>query len=156
MSIISALHDFKLPKEATCWITDFLANRRQGTRIGHDLSTWAPITSGVPQGSVIGPLLFCMVIDNLSLVNRNSRMIKYAEDNSILSFMRKLADDTTQEEWHNVFNWSESVGLPINMSKSRIVNFVTKKGLHISPVCDPSDCIWICLHTLSAIPKAQL
>ena len=138
-SVRRAVIDFSLPKEAAAWISDFLTNRRQRTRVGTDLSAWSPVTSGVPQGSVTGPLLFCMVLDSLSPLHSNNSMIKYADDVSILCFTRSPHDDTLQSEWDNIVKWSNYIGLPINTSKCAVVNFITKKNLPVSPVSVTSD-----------------
>lgn len=134
-SIQQAAINFKLPKEAASWISDFLSNRRQRTRIGDNLSSWTPVTSGVPQGSVIGPLLFCMVLNSLSPLSSRSVMIKYADDVSVLTFSRIPTDDTLQAEWDNIVAWSDGVGLPINTSKCAVLNFVTKHSITLQPVC---------------------
>ena len=61
--------------------------------IADKFSNWASVRSGVPQGSVVGPILFCMATDTLSPVCSNSVMVKYADDVSILHFLRKSDDD---------------------------------------------------------------
>ncbi len=132
--ISKAMTKFNFPREAVYWISNFLSHRRQRTRINGALSTWAPVTSGVPQGSVIGPLLFCVVLDSLSPRCDNSLMIKYADDVTILHFVRTASDDSLQLEWDNITSWSNTTGLPVNAAKCAVMDFNTKKNLVLSPV----------------------
>lgn len=138
-AIFQAMLTFNFPREATAWIMDFLSNRRQRTRVDASLSSWKDVTSGVPQGSVIGPLLFCMVLDSLSPLCSNTTMIKYADDVTILHFVRNPSDDSLQSEWDHVTSWSTTTGLPINSEKCAVMDFITKKSLRLPPVLTSED-----------------
>ena len=90
----------------------------------------------VPQGSVLGPILFSIVIDSLSCVHANSFCMKYADDITFLHFVRDLREEKLQVEWDNVCHWSEVNSQPINFSKSCIMDIVTKQGLSLSEIRD--------------------
>ena len=130
-TIMDSVTKLRLPKQSVHWIHSFLTGRRQSVRIGSDVSSWTDITSGVPQGSVLGPLLFCAVFDSLSVIYSNSDIIKYADDVTILNYVRAPSDDHLQEEWNNIINWSTRVGLSINMSKCSVMDVVTKRNLSL-------------------------
>ena len=133
-SIVSALVNFCLPRQAVAFLCNFLRNRKQRVRINDNVSDWSPITSGVPQGSVLGPILFSLVIDSYSPVCENSTCIKFADDVTILHFIRSETEDFLQSEWAHLESWSDSVGLSLNREKSCIMNYITKKSLNLVSV----------------------
>ena len=132
--IVNAAINFRLPEPAVKWIASYLTDRQQCVRVGNVLSSWSPVTTGVPQGSVLGPLLFCIVIDEFSCVCSNSSCIKYADDITILHFIRNCADDFCQVEWDHAIEWAERNDLPLNTSKCCIMNVVTKRNLSVPPI----------------------
>ena len=62
------------------WISDYLSQRKQFVAVGNSFSSLSPITSGVIQGSVIGPLLFLLYVNDIDSFIMNSFVTKYADD----------------------------------------------------------------------------
>ena len=94
----------------------------------------------MPQGSVLGLLLFCLLVDSFQSVSPNSKVIKYADDITILHFVRSPCDDKLQQEWDNCVLWSENNHLPLNVSKCKVLDIVTKRSLVLSRVSCSPDC----------------
>ena len=94
-----------LPDSVVGWISSFLTNRMQRVRVD-TFSNWTHILSGVTQGSVLGPVLFCLALNELSPVCKNSLNIKYADDIIILHLVQHVHDDNLQSEWNNILSWS--------------------------------------------------
>lgn len=132
--ILSSCRKFSLPESVIGLLSSFLHDRKQRVHLFNDFSEWVSIPSGVPQGSVLGPVLFCLAIDDLSPVCDNSFIVKYADDISLLHFVRQTSDDRLQAEWDNIVSWSLTSHLPINPSKCRVIDFVTKTSLSLSAI----------------------
>lgn len=64
------------------WIEAFLTGREFSVRVGNDFSTSRPVCSGVPQGSVLGPLLFLLYVSDLPFMLK-SNVVAYADDMKI-------------------------------------------------------------------------
>ncbi len=99
--IIATCVDFQLPPFVTRWIMSFLTGRKQRVFVNGTTSSWIDVTSGIPQGSTLGPILFCMAVNSLSHICPNSCMVKYADDVSIFHFVRDSSQDQLQLEWDN-------------------------------------------------------
>ncbi len=95
------------------WIENWLSNRKQRVVINGTASDWAPVTSGVPQGSVLGLVLF-IIYRNYIHVGLNNFIAKFADDtkigNSVTSDRdrQSLQDDLNQiaiwsAKWENAF-----------------------------------------------------
>ena len=80
--------------DAARWIRNWLAGRRQRVCINKSYSNLAPATSGAPQGSVLGPLLFLIYINDLD-INIVSKMSKFADDSKLCHRARNTDDNGT-------------------------------------------------------------
>lgn len=137
--ILLSCCSFHLPNFLIKWIDSFLADRVQRVFCNNSFSTWCSVSSGVPQGSVLGPLLFVLAVDNFSCVQANTSVIKYADDFLFLHFIRRCNEDKLQSEWNNLIEWSNSVNLPLNFSKCLVMDVITKTGLSTTPICVSND-----------------
>ncbi|MEL7307993.1 MAG: reverse transcriptase domain-containing protein [Pseudomonadota bacterium] len=74
--IIKRLENCNMPPELISWLESYLENRKQFVRIGSVCSSLIDVTSGVPQGSVLGPFIFSAVVGSLKVSNRDCCIIK--------------------------------------------------------------------------------
>ena len=72
-----------------CILTDFLSNRNQRALLNGQVSTWSSVNAGVPQGSILGPLLFLIYINDLS-DNLSSDVKLFADDTSLFSVIHDI------------------------------------------------------------------
>ena len=108
--------------EVARWIESWLTDRRQRVVVNGVASEWTPVTSGVPQGSVLGPLLFTIYINDL--------------DSGLLSKISKFADDTKlginaadpkailelRRDLQLIGEWSVKWQMPFNVDKCRVMH----------------------------------
>ena len=86
--LLSKLSAIGVSPSSIKWFESYLSNRKQRTSCGNELSDALPVTVGVPQGSILGPLLFVVYINNLPDAVINSEVTLYADDTVLLLFQR--------------------------------------------------------------------
>ena len=91
------------------WIESFLSSRRQRVKVGGSLSQWASVKSGVPQGSVLGPILFVLFINDMSNVITNTCRI-FADDTKIFS---NALNPSLQDDIDSLTLWSKNGSYPL-------------------------------------------
>ena len=107
------------------WFASYLKNRTQTTQIGQHVSSKAMITCGVPQGSVLGPLLFLLYVNDLHLCSNKFSFYLFADDTNILYADKNLAilEKIVNVELQNFCDWLTSNKLTLNTKKSNFVLF---------------------------------
>jgi ribonuclease P/MRP protein subunit RPP40 len=122
--LIHKLTAYGIEGEVLEWIKGFLSERSFNVKIDSTLSSSSPVTSGVPQGSVLGPLLFLIYVNDLPDVISNL-VILYADDLTVLS---SGDPSILQISVDGVQSWSDDWGLPINASKCAHMSFGGDSG----------------------------
>ena len=108
------------------WIEDFLKSRRQRVVSNSYKSEWTNVLSGVPQGSVLGPLLFVLFINDLPSVV-NSYIKIFADDTKIFAGIKDENDTLSlQDDLYNLHNWSNKWQLNFNIGKCKLLHIGKK------------------------------
>ena len=113
--------------EALCkWIEAFLLKRKQRVVLCEHHSEWLDVLSGVPQGSVLGPLLFLIFINDMpSLVQHFCKL--FADDTKLIAVIRDQSDYTTlQCDIDKLVNWSRVWRMSFNEDKCKAM-FIDKR-----------------------------
>lgn len=117
--LIHKVEHFGISPAVCTWITSFLTGRFQKVVIAGESSTWLPVTSGIPQGSVLGPLLFSLYINDIHYGLTQGTKVNLFADDSIIYREIKSRDDCRilQSDLHVLTEWSNTWLLKFNVGK---------------------------------------
>ena len=113
------------------WFKSYLTNRQQKTSINDTLSSSLPVSVGVPQGSILGPLLFIIYINDMPSIVKHCKVILYADD-TLLYYSSNSAREIEKyvnEDLHLICRWLNENLLTLNCAKSKFVLFGSSKRL---------------------------
>jgi len=120
--LIEKLKTFGLNVQLVEWIAEFLRDRKMRVRVHGSFSNWAEVLSGVPQGSVLGLLLFLLFVNDMPSVIK-SHILMFADDTKI---WRTIKDETVsiqlQQDLHDMESWCQEWPLKLNPSKCKVMH----------------------------------
>ena len=128
--LLVKLQAYGLSVKACALISSYLSGRRQQVRLGPHCSDWCDIIKGVPQGSILGPLLFNIFINDIFHVLDRSSLHNYADDNT-LSYSHNnpiTLKQHLQVDCVAVLHWFEENNMQTNPDKFQAISF-GKKGI---------------------------
>ena len=123
--LIAKLHSYGIHKDSFKVLLNYLSNRRQRTKI---FSSWSQMIQGVPQGSVLGPILFNIYINDLFFILKETNVCNFADDTTLHvcdenaeQVLIRLEHDSTI-----AIHWFESNYMKLNTDKCHLLASLTK------------------------------
>ena len=127
--LMSALQHYHIEDPILSWVRDFLKNRKQQVRVNGEYSEVFDVLSGVPQGSVLGPLLFLIYINLLVETAGDADLYLYADDLKLFKEIKSTDDnDILQQNLTNLQEWTTKSLLRFHPDKCEVMQIKSKRA----------------------------
>lgn len=133
--LVGKILSYEFPQWFVAWVHDFLTNRSQRVRIAGSLSDEAVTSRGLPQGTVLGPLLFVLYTNDLTPPEScNVNVTKYADDQTWSIFVGKGQDDRADHVLSYVSDWCMANCMQLNERKcAEMIISNTRNATNVAP-----------------------
>ena len=124
--LLFKVHQMGIEGSLLEWISNFLSDRSQRVKVNNSYSDWQLVTSGVPQGSVLGPILFIIYINDFPVLLKNTCKM-FADDAKIYGKVENIADkESIQNDLQQCVQWANVWLMEYNKKKCKVIHFGTK------------------------------
>ena len=118
------------------WLSSYLSNRKQRVVVNGEASGWLPVTSGVPQGSILGPLLFLLFINDMPSVV-NAPIALFADDAKLFKEIRSREDSLSlQQDIDKLLDWGKRWGMVFNVLKCKVLRVTRSRPKTFTYIMD--------------------
>jgi exonuclease III len=121
--LIAKLHAYGFSKQSLKLIKSYLSNRKQRVKVNNSFSTWFDLIMGLPQGSVLGPLLFNIYLNDLFWINEYTDVCNLADDTTLYASDIELKNLMLSLEHDSLLaiEWFESNYMKLNTDKCHLI-----------------------------------
>ena len=121
--LLSKLRLYRCDDHCINFFKSYLSDKSQKVKIGQETSEFKPIHSGVPQGSILGPLLFVIFINDLPLVLKNVNADLYADDTTIHKSASSIdvLNIALNDDFYNIKEWCSENDMVLNTDKTKVM-----------------------------------
>lgn len=130
-SLLKKLKAYGISAGIISWIRSYLSGRTQHVKMDGCLSSPVDVSSGVPQGSHLGPILFALYLNDLFGMLKNVKSLAYADDIKIFKTIKTDSDaNTLQAALNTIIQWCGINGMNLNTSKCHLISFTRRHTRH--------------------------
>lgn len=128
--LLSKLYGLGIRGDLLRWFSSYLKNRSQAVVLNNYISSWVPVPSGVPQGSLLGPLLFIMYINDIDSCLTSSKLLCFADDMKIYTTISSQLDvKAFQDDLRRLEEYCRRYKLDLNPTKCSVITYSRKRSI---------------------------
>ena len=121
------------------WFESYLSNRQQCVFLQGTKSNFLTVKSGIPQGSILGPLIFCLYVNDICNLQLHSKtkISLYADDTAVFHHGKdyKVCEYNLQKDFTRILKWLKYNGLFLNANKTKTILFGSKRKIQNNNIC---------------------
>ena len=127
--LLSKIHLYKFSRSTIKWFESYLSNSQEAIAFNNGLSDFEHVRSGVPQGSILGPTLFLIFINDLPLTLKHCKSDFYSDDATVNTHSKDLhvIEKGLQSDFVDTIQWSKDHKMQIQYIKTTCMTVGTNK-----------------------------